>query len=92
MANRALPGPVDYAQIPELAQRGVARVRAFFELLNHELATRDTLAEGGFSIADIAAVVTVDFARVVRVKPGDAVAAKARRAAGAGSGASGCWC
>ena len=71
MANRALPGPVDYAQIPELAQRGLARVRAFFDLLNSELASRDTVAEGGFSIADIAAVVTVDFARVVRVKPGD---------------------
>lgn len=71
MANRALPGPVDYAQIPELAQRGLARVRAFFDLLNGELAGRDTVAEGGFSIADIAAVVTVDFARVVRVKPGD---------------------
>lgn len=71
MANRALPGPVDYAQIPELAQRGLARLRAFFDLLNGELAGRDTVAEGGFSIADIAAVVTVDFARVVRVKPGD---------------------
>src|SRR5690606_17546007 len=27
MANRALPGPVDYAQIPELAQRGLARIQ-----------------------------------------------------------------
>ena len=27
MANRALPGPVDYAQIPELAQRGLARLQ-----------------------------------------------------------------
>jgi len=71
MANRVLPGPVDCAQIPELAQRGLAGVRAFFDLLNGELAGRDTVAEGGFSIADIVAVVTVDFARVVRVKPGD---------------------
>ena len=30
MANRALPGPVNYAQIPELAQRGLARVQQFF--------------------------------------------------------------
>jgi len=38
MASRALPGPVDYAQIPELAQRGLARVQQFFVLLNDHLA------------------------------------------------------
>ena len=30
MANRALTGPVNYAQIPELARRGLARVEQFF--------------------------------------------------------------
>ncbi|MFM9425543.1 glutathione S-transferase [Variovorax sp. GrIS 2.14] len=29
LVNRALPGPVDHAQIPELAQRGLARVQQF---------------------------------------------------------------
>ena len=29
IANRALPGPVDYPQIPELAQRGLARVQTW---------------------------------------------------------------
>jgi len=72
MVNRALPGPVDYAQIPELAQRGVARLTQFFNSLDARLAGRDTIAACGFSIADITAVVAVDFARVVRVKPGDA--------------------
>ncbi|MFT3815021.1 MAG: glutathione S-transferase [Acidovorax sp.] len=72
MANRALPGPVDYAQIPELAQRGVARLRQFFATLNEHLAQREFVAAGRFSIADITAVVAVDFARVVRVKPDDA--------------------
>ena len=71
MAQRALPGPVDYAQIPALAERGLARVRHFFDALNAHLAGRDTLDDSGFSIADITAVVTVDFARVVRVKPGE---------------------
>jgi len=71
MADRALPGPVNYAQIPELAQRGLARVQHFFETLNERLAGREFIATDRFSIADITAVVAVDFARVVRVKPGE---------------------
>lgn len=69
MANRALPGPVNYPQIPELAQRGVARVQQFFATLNEHLAGREFIATERFSIADITAVVAVDFARVVKVKP-----------------------
>ena len=71
MANRALPGPVDYAQIPALAERGRARVQQFFAALEAHLADRDFIATDRFSIADITAVVAVDFARVVRIKPGD---------------------
>ncbi len=69
MAKRALPGPVDYLQIPELAQRGLARLQQFFITLNDRLAGRDFVATERFSIADITAVVAVDFARVVKVKP-----------------------
>ena len=72
MANRALPGPVDYAQIPELAQRGLARVQQFLSCLDERLAGRDFIATERFSIADISAVVTVDFARVLRIKPDEA--------------------
>jgi glutathione S-transferase len=71
LAGRALPGPVDYAQIPELAQRGLARLQRFFADLDERLAGRDFVAADRFSIADITAVVAVDFARVVRVKPGE---------------------
>lgn len=71
MANRALPGPVDYPQIPELAQRGLARVQQFLVTLDDRLAERDFVAAGRFSIADITAVVAVDFARVVKVRPGE---------------------
>ena len=71
LANRALPGPENYAQIPELAQRGQARVRAFFAALNERLAGREFIASGRFSIADITAVVAVDFARIVKQKPGE---------------------
>jgi glutathione S-transferase len=71
MANRALPGPQDYAQIPELAQRGLLRVQKFFVTLNERLEGRDFVATDRFSIADIVAAVAVDFARVVKVKPGE---------------------
>jgi glutathione S-transferase len=71
MANRALPGPVNYAQIPELAQRGLARLAQFFDVLEARLAGRDFVATDRFSVADITAVVAVDFARIVKVKPGE---------------------
>ena len=69
MVNRALPGPNDYPQIPELAERGLARVQQFFAMLDAHLATSDFVAGDNFSIADITAVVGVDFARIVKVKP-----------------------
>ena len=71
MANRALPGPVDYPQIAELGQRGLARLQQFFVVLNGRLADRAFIATGQFSMADITAVVAIDFARVVKVKPGE---------------------
>jgi glutathione S-transferase len=71
MANRALPGPADYPQIPELAQRGLLRLQHFFTTLDRHLADREFVATGRLSIADITAVVAVDFARVVKVKPGE---------------------
>ncbi len=71
MVDRALPGPLNHAQIPALAQRGLVRVQQFFRNLDDRLAGRDFIAAGQFSLADITAVVAVDFARVVKLKPGD---------------------
>lgn len=71
MVDRALPGPVNYAQIPALAERGAQRLKVFLADLNGHLDGREFIAAGQFSIADITAVVAVDFARVVKVKPGD---------------------
>lgn len=67
MKDRALPGPVNYAQIPALAERGRARLSAFLDKLEAQLATRNYLAASGFSIADITAGVALDFARVLRI-------------------------
>jgi len=68
MANRALPGPQDFPQIPALAERGVLRTQQFFDMLNARLAERAFVATERFSIADITAVVAVDFARVIKVR------------------------
>ena len=62
LANRALTGPHNYAQIPELAERGKLRVGHFFELLDGTLADREYLAGDAFSAADIMAFVAVEFA------------------------------
>ena len=71
MADRALPGPVNYPQIPALAERGVKRLQQFFDVLDAHLAGRDFVVTDGLSIADITAAVAVDFARIVKVKPGE---------------------
>ena len=71
MKTRALPGPVDYTQIPALAERGIARLKRFLVELDARLADRETIATDRLSIADITAVVAVDFARIVRLQSGD---------------------
>lgn len=69
MVDRALPGPVNYAQIPALAERSLLRVQRFLQELDARLADREFVAAGQMSLADITAVVAVDFARVVKIKP-----------------------
>ena len=69
MAGRALPGPVDHAQIPALVERGLARLDHFLAALDAQLAAHPFVAGAAFSIADITAVVAVDFARIVKRKP-----------------------
>lgn len=71
MVDRALPGPHNYPQIAELARRGVARVQQMLVTLNQQLEGREFVAAGRFSLADITAVVAVDFARVLKIKPDD---------------------
>ena len=68
LSERALAGPVNYAQIPELAARGQARARQFFATLDAHLASREFVAAERFSVADITAVVAVDFARVIKLR------------------------
>lgn len=64
--GRALPGPHNYEQIPALADRGRLRVSHFFAQMDGRLAQSEFVAGKRYSIADITALVTVDFA--VRAK------------------------
>jgi glutathione S-transferase len=67
LKGRALPGPEDYEQIPELAERGWARVARFLEVLDRALADRVFIAGDRYSIADISALVLVDFAGWIKL-------------------------
>lgn len=71
LKGRALPGADDLQQIPELAARGLQRLAIFFDQLNEQLEGREFLAIEQFSNADITAVVAVDFARIVKMKPAE---------------------
>ena len=66
MKDRAIPGQTNFEQIPALAERGMARVDLFFDLLETRLKESRFLALDQFTLADISCFVFVDFARVIR--------------------------
>lgn len=67
MKNRAIPGPANFEQIPELAERGRVRVGLFKDMLEQRLADSAYLAGDAFTFADISAFVFSDFARVIKM-------------------------
>lgn len=67
MKDRALPGPENYAQIPELAERGRARLGHFLDRFETHMTGRTWVATDSFSLADITAGVALDFASWVKV-------------------------
>ena len=62
LKGRAIAGPHDYAQIPALVERGHLRLANFYADLEARLAKVAFVAGEHFSVADITAVVTIDFA------------------------------
>lgn len=68
MKGRALTGPNNYEQIPQLAERSLPRVTLFAEMLNERLSKSKFVAGDVFSLADITAFVALDFARVIKVR------------------------
>jgi len=67
LANRAITGPQDFAQIPALAERGRARAEEFLLTLDTRLRESRYLAGDFFSMADITAICVVDFAGWIKL-------------------------
>jgi len=68
LLNNALPGPDNYLQIPELAERGRLRIDRFYKRLDRQLAENNFVAGNFFSIADITAMVAIDFATWIKIR------------------------
>nr|WP_244424286.1 glutathione S-transferase [Bradyrhizobium sp. BTAi1] len=69
LEHRALPGPLPLEQIPALAERGRLRARHFLAWLDTRLADHAFVGGAAFTIADISAMVTVDFAARAKLDP-----------------------
>jgi glutathione S-transferase len=69
LQNRAIAGPHDYEQIPALVDRSRKRVGNFYADFNARLAEVPFVAGDEFSVADITAIVTVDFATTAAALP-----------------------
>ncbi len=65
--DRGLAGPVNFEQIPALAERGPKRFRIFLKDLDTRLAESPYLAGDTFSLADITALICCDFARTIKM-------------------------
>ena len=65
-SNRAISGPHAYAQIPELAERGLKRIDHLFTDLNNQFANQQYMVGDYFSVADITAFCAIGFTRWVK--------------------------
>jgi glutathione S-transferase len=66
-ADRALTGPKNFRQIPELAERGRERLAEFMAVLDGRLGDSPYVALDRFTMADIGAYVCVDFAGWIKL-------------------------
>lgn len=64
--NRALPGPLDTPQIPELVERGLLQIGYILPQLDAHLANSTWVAGENFSVADIDLLVCIDFLSWIR--------------------------
>ncbi|MEE4186698.1 MAG: glutathione S-transferase family protein [Gammaproteobacteria bacterium] len=68
-ANHVFPGPVEYAQMPELIERGARRTHQFFDRIEQQLQASRYLAGDEYTFADISLLAMTDFAGWVEIKP-----------------------
>lgn len=73
MKGRAMTGPRNVEQVPELAERGRERLGHFFEDLDARLETSANVAGDDYSLADITAMVVVDFSKWVKAQPSESL-------------------
>ncbi len=62
MKGRALTGPDDFEQIPELIDRGRRRFEIFMDRMDLQLKDSEYVVGDAFTIADISLLVAIDFA------------------------------
>jgi glutathione S-transferase len=69
---------LEAAQMPQLADYNRVAAEKFMKTLDRRLAEHEFLAEDRFSIADIVAVVGLDFARLIKYRPPEELSHLAR--------------
>ncbi len=69
MKGRALPGPKNLEQIPELAERGRLRLGWFLDGMEKYMTDRDFAATDRYTLADITLTVILDFAKWIKAQP-----------------------
>jgi glutathione S-transferase len=62
---------MEVPQVPAWGEANKPRVLAFLELLDRELKDRAYIAGADYSVADITAMIAVDFMRVMKLSPPD---------------------
>lgn len=67
MKDRAVTGPHNYAQIPELAERGRLRAARFFPALNELIGPKPFMAGDVLTAADIDAFMFIEFVQWVKI-------------------------
>ena len=67
LKDRALTGARNFAQIPQLGERGKERARTFLNQLDGMIGDKEFLTGDQFTAADIIMLVVVDFARWIKV-------------------------
>ncbi len=71
LKGRALTGPDNYEQIPELVERGRRRITIFMGKMDGQLNHGDYVVGDAFTVADISLLVTVEFAARIKVSIAD---------------------
>jgi glutathione S-transferase len=69
LKGRAIAGPHNYEQIPALVERSKQRMSNFYADLDARLSAATYVGGEQFSVADITAVVTIDFATKASAQP-----------------------